>query len=87
MQASAISGANGLAALYVTGGVNYAAVAAAARAKRLVTIGSDPACVNAGFCVMGVSSEPKVEITITRAAAAAVGASFRAAFLMMVHEV
>jgi hypothetical protein len=85
--ASAIAGVSGVTALYVTGGVNYAAVGAAARAKRLITIGSDRACVKSGACVMWVSGDPKVEIVINRAAAAAVGAAFRAAFLMMIHEV
>lgn len=84
---AAIGGAGGVKALFVTGGVNYAAVGAAAKAKNLVSIGSDPACVKSGACVMGVSTDPKVEITVNRAAAAAVGASFKAAFRMMIKEI
>jgi hypothetical protein len=84
---SAIGGAGGVKALFVTGGVNYAAVGAAAKAKNIVSIGSDPACVKSGACVMGVSTDPKVEITVNRAAAAAVGASFKAAFRMMIKEI
>jgi len=87
VEASAVSGAGGVAALYVTGGVNYAAVGAAAKAKHLVTVGSDPACVNSGACVMGVSTDPKVEIIVNQSAAAAVGAAFKAAFRMMIHEI
>ena len=87
VEASEIGGVSGVAALYVTGGVNYAAVGAAAKAKRLVTVGSDPACVNSGACVMGVSTDPKVEIIVNQAAAAAVGATFKAAFRMMIHEI
>jgi hypothetical protein len=36
---------------------------------------------------MGVTTVPKVEITVNRAAAAAVGASFKAAFRMMIKEI
>ena len=84
---SAIGGAGGVSALYVTEGVNYAAVGAAAKSKKLVTIGSDKACVASGACVMGVTTVPKVEITVNRATAAAVGASFKAAFRMMIKEI
>jgi hypothetical protein len=87
IEASAVAGASGVAALYVTEGVNYAAVGGAAKAKKLITIGSDPACVASGACVMGVSTEPKVDITVNRASAAAVGATFKAAFRMMIKEI
>jgi hypothetical protein len=87
VEASEVGGVGGVGALYVTGGVNYAAVGAAAKAKKLITIGSDSACVNSGACVMGVSTDPKVEITVNRAAAAAIGVAFKAAFRMMIHEV
>lgn len=84
---SALGGAGGVHALFVTSGVNYASVGAAAKAKKLVTVSSDPACVRSGACVMGVTTAPKVEITVNRAAAAAVGASFKAAFRMMIKEI
>jgi hypothetical protein len=87
VEASAVGGVSGVAALYVTSGVNYGAVGAAAKARKLITIGSDPACVQSGACVMGVATEPKVDITVNRAAAAAVGATFKAAFRMMIHEI
>jgi hypothetical protein len=87
VEADAVGGVSGVAALYVTGGVNYGVVKAAAKDRKLVTIGSAPACVNSGACVMGVVTEPKVEITVNRAAAAAVGASFKAAFRMMIKEI
>ena len=84
VEASAVSGVSGVAALYVTTGVN---VGAAAKAKKLITIGSDPSCATSGACVMSVSADPKVEIIVNRAAAAAVGAVFKAAFRMMIREV
>lgn len=87
VEAGEIGGVSGVQALYVTGGVNYAAVGAAAKAKKIITIGSDPACVRSGACAMGVATDPKVDITVNRATAAAVGASFKAAFRMMINEI
>ena len=83
----AVSGVSGVKALYVTHGVSYGAVGAAAKAKNLITIGSDLACVQSGACVMGVSSDPTVQIIVNRAAAASVGATFKAAFRMMIREI
>lgn len=87
VEAGEVGGVAGVNALYVTSGINYGAVGAAAKAKKLVTIGSASACVESGACVMGVSTDPKVEIVVNRAAAAAVGASFKAAFRMMIKEI
>lgn len=87
VEASDVAGVSGVQALYVTRGVSYGSVGAAAKAKKLVTISSDPACVKSGACVMGVITSPKVEITVNRAAAQAVGAAFKAAFRMMIREI
>ena len=84
VEADEVAGLSGVPVLYVTKGVN---VGAAAKAKKLITIGSDPGCVASGACVMTVSSDPKVEIVVSRSAAAAVGAVFKAAFRMMIREV
>jgi hypothetical protein len=84
--ASDVGGVSGVAALYITDGVNFGAVGAAAKARKLVSVGSE-ACVKSGACVMGVSTDPKVEITVNKATAAAIGASFKAAFSMMIHEI
>lgn len=87
VEAGDVGGVSGVGALFVTRGVGYGAVGAAARGKRLVTISSDPACATSGACVMSVVSEPKVEIIVNRSAAQAVGAVFKAAFRMMIREV
>lgn len=87
VEASAVGGVSGVNALFVTTGVNYGAVGGAAKAKKIITIGSDTACATSGACVMAVATEPKVEITVNRSAAAAVGAAFKAAFRMMIKEV
>lgn len=87
VEAGDASGAAGVGALYVTTGANGAAVVSAAKAKKIITIGSDVSCATSGACVMSVSGDPKVEIVVSRSAAAAVGAVFKAAFRMMIREV
>ncbi len=86
VEASDVGGVSGVAAVYLTSGVNYGAAGGEAKAKKIITIG-DSACVASGACVMGVSTDPKVDITVNRAAAAAVGATFKAAFSMMIHQI
>ena len=87
VEAADVGSVSGVQALFVTGGVNYGAVGAAAKGRKLITIGSDLACVRSGGCAMGVATDPKVDITVNRATAAAVGASFKAAFRMMINEI
>ena len=87
IEASKVGGASGVAALYVTTGVNYAEVGAAASGKKLLTISGVKACAQSGSCVMSVVTSPAVEITVNHNAATAVGASFKADFRMMIHEV
>jgi hypothetical protein len=86
VEAGAVAGVTGVKALFVTHGVNYAAVGAAAKARHLIAIGSDPACVHSGACAVGVTTEPAVQIVVNRATAVAVGATFKAAFRMMITE-
>jgi hypothetical protein len=87
IEADKVSAASGVTALYLTTGVDDAAVAAAASAKKLLTISGDKACAQAGQCVMSVVTSPAVEITVNHQAAAAIGANFKAAFRMMIHEI
>jgi len=77
----------GVKFLFVTRGVSFAAVGPDARANRIMTLGSDLACVQSGVCVVGISTEPNVQIVVNRKAAGAVGASFKAAFRMMIQEI
>jgi hypothetical protein len=87
VEAGDVAGVSGVAALYITTGVSTGPVGAAAKAKKLITIGSDMSCVTSGACVMSASADPKVEIVVSRSAAAAVGAVFKAAFRMMIREI
>lgn len=86
VEADAVAGASGVNAFFVTSGVNYGAVGGAAKSRKIVTVGG-PACAASGACVMGVTTVPKVEIIVNRSAASAVGATFKAAFRMMIKEI
>lgn len=69
-----------------TGG-HHAAIASAVAGSGVLTASTDLACVNSGQCAVGVSTSPKVEIYVSKAAAGAAGVNFLPAFLMMVKEV
>lgn len=84
MEADAV---RGVKFLFVTRGVDYAAVSSDARATGIVTMGSDLACVRSGACAIGISTDPTVQIVVNHKATAAVGASFKAAFRMMIQEI
>jgi hypothetical protein len=57
------------------------------RAHKLLSITAADALVRSGYCVMAVHSDPRVDITVNRAAAQAAGVGFTAAFGMLVHEI
>lgn len=83
------SGLDGASLVFVTGGLSsqHERIFAAARGKKLLSVSPDAACVQSGRCVMGVKSEPKVEIVINKAAAEASSVSFAPAFRMMISEI
>ena len=72
---------------FVTKGTSYRQVAAATAARSILSIGFDPACTGAGYCVLTVSEEPRVQIIVSKAAAAAANLKFNSSFLMLVKEV
>ena len=75
--------------LFLTHGVGKAAarVAAVSDAKRIPCVTTDIAQVKRGTCVVGVRSEPRVEILVNRAAAGASGTTFSTAFRMLITEI
>jgi hypothetical protein len=68
-------------------GASHAAIAAAARQLNAVTLSTDMSCVRSGRCVVGVSTSPRVEIVVSRAAASASRVSFSQAFRVMIREI
>jgi hypothetical protein len=76
-------------ALFLTSGLGAAAAAVQTQATsgKTLCVTTDQAATQAGYCAVSVQSDPKVQITVNKAAAAATGVSFASAFLMMVTEI
>ncbi|PKU24172.1 hypothetical protein [Telmatospirillum siberiense] len=51
-----------------------------------LTISSDLSCLQAGKCVVGIASSPRVEVIINRSVASSYRVEFSEAFRMMVRE-
>ena len=85
----AIGSLSGYSIAFVTTGLRteQGGIAAAAAKASVLTISSDPACVQASRCVVGITSTPKTQITVNRAAARAANIRFGSAFLMLVKEI
>jgi hypothetical protein len=76
----------GYVAIITASGVNIDLVAAAGRALHIPCLTGEVSLVRSGRCVMSVKSDPKVEITVSRSAAANGDVTFASAFLMMVSQ-
>ena len=74
---------------FLTPGLGTEAVAMPdiAKAKHIPCVTTDLTQVKAGRCTVGVSSSPKIEIVVNRAAAAASGTTFSTVFRMMITEI
>ncbi|KQN21919.1 hypothetical protein ASE89_02900 [Sphingomonas sp. Leaf30] len=85
----AIGSLAGFRLAFVTTGLRaeHAGIAAAAARSSVLTISSDPACVQTARCVVGITSGPKTQITVNRAAARAANIRFGSAFLMLIKEI
>ena len=78
--------AQGIVAIIAANGVDIDAVAAAGRVLHVPCMTGEISLVRAGRCVLSVRSDPKVEITVSRVAAASGDVTFASAFLMMVNQ-
>ena len=75
-----------LDAVLLMPGASSETVADVVRRRRIVSISSDPACLNARCCVLHVRTGGGVEIVLDTALADAVGARFSPVFAMMVKR-
>jgi hypothetical protein len=85
----ALGGLAGVRVAFVTAGLRdqQGQIGAAAARQSILTITSDLACVQAARCAVAISSSPRVQITVSRAAAKAANIQFGSAFLMLVKEI
>ncbi len=82
-----IGNASGYVAVIAASSSSGSKVMDAVKAAHIPCITADLAPVQAGQCVMSIQSDPKVDITVSHAAAAAAGISFKSAFSMLVHQI
>jgi hypothetical protein len=83
---ASIGDGTGYVAIIVAAGAEDINVPSA-KSHGLLSITGVDRLVRAGRCVMAVHSQPRVDITVNRAAAQATGIGFTAAFGMLVHEI
>lgn len=83
-----VGGSNADVFLLTSGlGGDGAKAGAVTKAKKKICVTVDIAQARSGACMMSVRSDPKVEIVVNKAAAAASGVGFAAAFRMMITEI
>jgi hypothetical protein len=68
-------------------GAEAQSLADISRARHLPCLTTDLSQVAAGRCAVGVRSQPKIQIVVNRAAAAASGTTFSTVFRMMITEI
>lgn len=66
---------------------HFDAIAEAAKAHNILTMSSDMECVRENKCILGISSEPVVEIYFSRVASELAKIDFDAAFIMLIKKV
>ncbi|HWI85524.1 MAG TPA: hypothetical protein VNT42_04270, partial [Sphingomonas sp.] len=84
-----LGGLAGIRVAFVTQGLRagQADLASVAARQSILTVTSDVGCVQAGHCAVGVSSLPRIQIIVSRAACRAANIQFGSAFLMLVKEI
>lgn len=86
---SDLSGVDGKKVAIVTEGMSmaYQQIFAATSKAGVLSVSTDKTCVVTGNCILGVSVQPKVEITLNAGAGDASGVGFSQALRMLVKEV
>lgn len=85
--ADALDGLAGTKVAFVTQGADYRAITSASASRSILTISFDPACTKAALCAVAISSTPRVQIIVSKAATRAANLRFSSGFLMLVKEI
>jgi hypothetical protein len=80
-------GGDGYVAVIAAQGAASDGIMAAAKAHKMLCITADTAAIQGGKCIMSVSSDPAVKITVSDSAARAAGVAFNPAFHMLISEI
>lgn len=82
-----VGSANVNAFVLMAGVSGGAKIAELTKSKKVPCFTSDRAQVSSGACLVGINTDPKVEILLNRGLAASSGISFGGAFKMMITEI
>ena len=82
-----VGGANVNAVVLMAGVGGAAKVAEITKGKKIPCFTGDVSQVKSGACLVGINTDPKVEILLNKGLAASSGISFGAAFKMMITEI
>jgi hypothetical protein len=82
-----VGSANVNAFVLMAGTGGAAKVAEITKAKKIPCFTGDGSQVKSGACLVGINTDPKVEILLNKALAASSGITFGAAFKMMITEI
>ena len=82
-----VGSANVNAFVLMSGVGGAAKMADITKSKKIPCFTGDRAEVSSGACLVGINTDPKVEILLNKALAASSGISFGAAFKMMITEI
>ena len=84
---NALEQLSGARIAFVTEGADSKQVASATAARSILSIGFDPDCTRAGYCVLAISDGPRVQIIVSKAASAAAKLRFDSSFLLLIKEI
>lgn len=82
-----VGSANVNAVVLMAGVGGAAKVAEITKSKKIPCFTGDSSQVKSGACLIGINTDPKVEILLNKSLAASSGISFGAAFKMMITEI
>ena len=87
IDSGALGDGSGFVAVVLATNADAAAAMAASKAHHIPCITASAAAVQSGACTVAIQSDPKVDITVSHAAATSAGVGFSSAFRMLIHEI
>ncbi len=86
---SSLADMSGVEIAFLTSGLTgqHSSIAEAASTANVLTVSVELDCARQGLCVLGIQSQPKVEMLISKKAASQAGKQFLPTLLMLAKEV
>ena len=87
IDSAALGDGSGFVAVVLANNADAGAAMAASKAHHIPCITASAGAVQGGNCIIAIQSDPKVDITVSHAAATQAGVAFSSAFRMLIHEI